>query len=213
MSRAAAFRILCGSLTLGLGLVRVISGLSYVGGLSGGDSLSMWVMSAWGFALACCGAWLIRGHSKGKALVFTRDRRRLIVVGFLVALVVGLLVYLMAFVDDGGGAVTRQMMLQTMFANLFASIPFTLFDREGYRERDAPVPLRPAQRKRVRSRILLVAAAGVLFISGRIFFDQQLDRWWEGFLTNAGMAFIGAAVALGYRLRKAPRLDPEPETR
>ena len=211
MSRAAAFRILCGSLTLGLGLVSVISGLSIVGGLSGRDVLTMG-MSAWGLGLAGAGMWLIRGRSKGKALVFVRDRRRLIIVGVLFALVVGLLAYLMVSVDDQR-TVTGQMMLQTMFANLFASIPFLLFDREDYKERDAPVPLRPAQRKRVRSRILLVAAAGVLFIAGRIFFDQQLDRWWEGFLTNAGMAFIGAAVALGYRLRKAPRLDPEPETR
>jgi len=211
VSRAAAFRILCGSLTLGLGLVSVISGLSIVGGLSGRDVLTMG-MSAWGLGLAGAGMWLIRGRSKGKALVFVRDRRRLIIVGVLFALVVGLLAYLMVSVDDQR-TVTGQMMLQTMFANLFASIPFLLFDREDYKERDAPVPLRPAQRKRVRSRILLVAAAGVLFIAGRIFFDQQLDRWWEGFLTNAGMAFIGAAVALGYRLRKAPRLDPEPETR
>lgn len=212
MSRAAAFRILCGSLTLGLGLVSVISGLSIVGGLSGRDVLTIMGMSAWGLGLAGAGMWLIRGRSKGKALVFVRDRRRLIIVGVLFALVVGLLAYLMVSVDDRG-TVTGQMMLQTMFANLFASIPFLLFDREDYKERDAPVPLRPAQRKRVRSRILLVAAAGVLFIAGRIFFDQQLDRWWEGFLTNAGMAFIGAAVALGYRLRKAPRLDPEPERR
>lgn len=212
MSRAAAFRILCGSLTLGLGLVSVISGLSIVGGLSGRDVLTIMGMSAWGLGLAGAGMWLIRGRSKGKALVFVRARRRLIIVGVLFALVVGLLAYLMVSVDDRG-TVTGQMMLQTMFANLFASIPFLLFDREDYKERDAPVPLRPAQRKRVRSRILLVAAAGVLFIAGRIFFDQQLDRWWEGFLTNAGMAFIGAAVALGYRLRKAPRLDPEPERR
>ena len=212
MSRAAAFRILCGSLTLGLGLVSVISGLSYVGGLYGGESVPIWGMSVWGLGLACAGVWLIKGRSKGKALVFARDRRRLIVVGVMAALIVVLLVYLMAFVDDGG-TVTRQMMLQTMFANLFASIPFLLFDREDYKERDVPVPLRPAQRKRARSRIMLIAGVGALFIDGRIFFDQHVDRWWEGFLTNVGMACIGAAVALGYRLRKAPRLEPDPERR
>lgn len=212
MSRAAAFRILCGSLTLGLGLVSVISGLSIVGGLSGRDVLTIMGMSAWGLGLAGAGMWLIRGRSKGKALVFVRDRRRLIIVGVLFALVVGLLAYLMVSVDDRG-TVTGQMMLQTMFANLFASIPFLLFDREDYKERDAPVPLRAAQRKRARTRVILIAGGGAALVAGRIFFDQQLDRWWEGFLTNAGMAFIGAAVALGYRLRKAPRLDPDQETR
>lgn len=211
MSRAAAFRILCGSLTLVLGLVSVMSGLSYVGGLSGRDVFTILGMSAWGLGLACAGVWLIRGRSKGKAVVFARDRRRLIIVGVLFVLVVGLLAYLMVSVDDGG-PVTGQMMLQTMFANLFASIPFLLFDREDYKERDTPVPLRPAQRKRARSRMMLIAGVGALFVAGRIFFDQQLDRWWEGFLTNAGMACIGAAAALGYRLRKAPRLEPDAET-
>lgn len=102
MSRAAAFRILCGSLTLGLGLVSVISGLSIVGGLSGRDVLTIMGMSAWGLGLAGAGMWLIRGRSKGKALVFVRDRRRLIIVGVLFALVVGLLAYLMVSVDDRG---------------------------------------------------------------------------------------------------------------
>lgn len=58
-----------------------------------------------------------------------------------------------------------------------------------------------------------VKVVGAVFIAGRIFFDHPLDRWWEGFLTNAGMALIGTAGALGYRLRKAPRLEPDPERR
>lgn len=84
---------------------------------------------------------LIRGRSKGKVIVFVRDRRRIVSVAFMAILVVGLLIFLMSQPSIEDDAVWWPLMLQIMFANLFASLPFMLFDREGYKERVAPVQL------------------------------------------------------------------------
>jgi hypothetical protein len=203
----SVFRILCGCLTLGLSLLCVFASFGHAITMSGRDALSLWVFFVWGTGLAIAGVWLIRGRSKGKAIVFAWDRRRIITVSLMAILVVGLLIFLVNQPSVADDAIWWPLILQTMFANLFASLPFLLFDREDYKERNAPVQLDSAQRRKVRRRAIFVAVAGALMFVAGIAAGQQVDSWLEDILVQAGTAVLAAAVAVGYRLRKTRPRD------
>jgi peptidoglycan/LPS O-acetylase OafA/YrhL len=165
----------------------------------------MWIFFLWGLGLAWGGVWLIRGRSKGKAIVFARDRKRLVAVALLAILVVGLLIFLMSQPSLTDDAVWWPLMLQTMFANLFASLPFALFDREDYKERREPAQLDTAGRRKVRQRTILVVVVGGLMLTAGLTVGQQMDPWWEDVLVRLGVGLLACAAVLGYKLRKSSR--------
>jgi hypothetical protein len=201
----ALFRILCGCLTLGLSLVCVFASFRSATTMTGQDALTMWIFFLWGLGLAWGGVWLIRGRSKGKAIVFARDRKRLVAVALLAILVVGLLIFLMSQPSLTDDAVWWPLMLQTMFANLFASLPFALFDREDYKERREPAQLDTAGRRKIRQRTILVVVVGGLMLTAGLTVGQQMDPWWEDVLVRLGVGLLACAAVLGYKLRKSSR--------
>jgi hypothetical protein len=200
----APFRIFCGCLTLALSLICVVSSFSHATTMSGQDAVTMWGFFLWGVGLAWGGIWLIRGHSKGKRIVFARSWKRLLVAALLALLVVGMLLFLLSLPSVKDDAVWWPIMLQTMFANLFGTLPFVLFDREDYKEPRQPARLDAAGRRKVRHRIILVVIVGGLMLTAGLTVGQQIDRWWEDLLVRLGVGLLAGAAVLGFRLRKAP---------
>lgn len=197
----ALLRILCGSLTLGLSLVCVYTSFSRAIEVPGRDAITSWIFFAWGSALAIGGAWLIRGRSKGKVIVFARDRKRLIVVASLAILVVGMLIYFASqssMTDDE----EWPFLLQTMFAVLFASVFFLLFDREDFREQAEPKPLSVEGRRKVKRLVIIMVLVGALMFTTGIVADIQVDSWWSEGLYRLGTALLAVGAVMGFQLRK-----------
>lgn len=197
----ALFRILCGSLTLGLSLVCVYASFSRAIEVTGRDAVTSWIFFAWGSAVAIGGVWLIRGRSKGKTIVFARDRKRLIVVASLAILVVGMLIYFAgqpSMTEDEGWP----FLLQTMFAVLFASVFFLLFDREDYREQAQAKPLTVEGRRKARRLLIIMVLIGALMFTTGIVADIQVDSWWSEGLYRLGTALLAAGAVLGFQLRR-----------
>jgi hypothetical protein len=210
----APFRIVSGCFTLGLGLLCVFASFTHAISMTGKDALTLWFFFAWGLALALGGLWLIRGRSKGKSIVLVLDRKRVMSASFLAILVVGLLIFLigqLSIKDDPWWP----LILQTMFANLFASLPFMLFDREDHKERDAPVQLDAAGRRKVRRRLLVITVSGGLMFAAGIAADVQVETWWADALVRIGSALLAAGAVLGCRLKKNPATGsgPDPTSR
>lgn len=199
----APLRILCGCLTLALSLICVVTSFSRASTMTGQDALTLWIFFLWGLGLAWGGVWLIRGRSKGKAIVFARDWRRLLLAALLALMVVGMLIFFLSQPSIRDDAVWWPLMLQTMFANLFGSLPLILFDREDYKERGEPARLDAAGQRKVRRRIILVAVGGGLMLTAGITVGQQLDQWWADILVQLGIALLAGAAFLGYRLKKS----------
>jgi peptidoglycan/LPS O-acetylase OafA/YrhL len=199
--RGALFRILCGSLTLGLSLVCVYASFSRAIEVTGRDAVTSWIFCAWGSAVAIGGVWLIRGRSKGKAIVFARDRKRLIVVALMAILVIGMLIYFASqssMTDDE----EWPFLLQTMFAVLFASVFFLLFDREDYREQARAKPLTAEGRRKAKRLLIIMVLIGALTFTTGIVADIQVDSWWSEGLYRLGTALLAAGAVLGFQLRK-----------
>jgi hypothetical protein len=207
-TRGTLLRMASGGLTLGLSLVCVISCLPNLGTMSGTGRLTIWGFFLWGLFLASAGVWLIRGRSKGKALVFVRDRRRLVLVGVLAVAVVGLLMYFLTLPADGDDAIWKPLGIRTMFANLFGSIPFMLFDREDYAKKDPPLRWDQAMRRKAKRTILFLVVAGLLFMPAGLYLAASVHPWWDVLSRVAAACWAGAAV-LGYRLKKAPFPEPD----
>lgn len=197
----ASLRVLCGSLTLGLSLLCIYASFSRAIEVTGRDAVTSWFFFGWGTAMAFGGAWLIRGRSKGRAIVFARDRRRLIVVASLAVLVVGLLVYL---VNQSSMTEDEEwpFLLQTMFAILFASVFFLLFDREDYKERAKPKPLTAAGRRKAKRFLIIIILVGALTFTTGIVADIQVDTWWSEGLYRLGTALLASGAVIGFGLRK-----------
>jgi hypothetical protein len=199
--RGALFRVLCGILTLGLSLVCVYASFSRAIEVTGRDAVTSWIFFAWGSAVALGGVWLIRGRSKGKAIVFARDRQRLVVVASLAVLVVGMLIYFASqssMTDDEGWP----FLLQTMFAVLFASVFFLLFDREDYRQQARAKPLTAEGRRKAKHSLIIMIVIGTLTFTTGIVAEIQVESWWSEGLYRLGTALLAAGAVLGFQLRK-----------
>lgn len=203
----APLRVFCGSLTLALSLICVVTSFSRASTMTGQDVLTIWGFFLWGLGLVWGGVWLIRGRSKGKAIVLARDWKRLLAATLMALLVVGMLIFFMSQPSLRNDAVWWPLILQTMFANLFASLPLILFDREDYKERREPARLDAAGRRKVRQRIILVAIVGGLMLVAGLTVGQQLDKWWTDIIVQLGIGLLAGAAVLGYRLKKSPRPD------
>ena len=199
----APFRIFCGCLTLALSLICVVSSFSHANTMTGQDAVTIWGFFVWGLGLAWGGIWLIRGRSKGRRIVFVRGWKRLAAVGIFALLVVGMLLFFLSLPSVRDDAVWWPLMLQTMFANLFGSLPLILFDREDYQEPRQPARLDAAGRRKVRHRIILVAIVGGSMLTAGLAVGQQIDQWWEDLLVRLGVGLLAGAAVLGFRLRKA----------
>ncbi|MGN7250190.1 hypothetical protein [Arthrobacter sp. SAFR-014] len=173
--------------------------------MTGQDAVTIWGFFLWGLGLAWGGIWLIRGRSKGKRIVFARDWKRLLVAALLALLVVGMLLFLLSLPSVKDDAVWWPLILQTMFANLFGSLPLMLFDREDYKEQGEPDRLDAPRRRKVRQRIILVAVVGGLMLAAGLTVGKQIDQWWQDLLIRLGVGLLAGAAVLGYRLGKAPR--------
>lgn len=204
----APLRILCGCLTLALSLICVVTSFTRASTMTGQDALTIWGFCLWGAGLAWGGVWLIRGRSKGKAIVLATDWKRLSASVLLALLVVGMLVFFMSQPSFRDDAVWWPLILQTMFANLFASLPFTLFDREDYKERSEPARLDAAGRRKIKQRIILAAIVGGSMLTAGLTVGQQMDQWWEDLLVRIGAAVLACAAVLGYKLRKSSHPAP-----
>jgi hypothetical protein len=198
----ALLRIVCGSLTLGLSLLCVYASFNRAIAVTGRDALTFWGFFVWGLALAFGGLWLMRGRSKGKAIIFARDRKRLLLVALMAALVVGMLIYFakgLSFENDD----EWPLLLQTMFANLFASLFFLPFDREDYKERDEPKQWSVVGRQKAKRLLIITLLVGVFMLIVGIVADVQVESWWVEGLHRIGGALLGTGAVLGYRLRKS----------
>ena len=145
-------RILCASVTLCLSLLCVYSSFSSAISATGTDALTLWFFFAWGLGLVCGGVWLLRGRSQGEMIIFAPDRNRIMLFAFMFAGIVGLLIFLVSQPSIENDP-WWPLILQTMFAVLFASLPFLLFDRADYRERNKPTALNGSQRQRMRKQL------------------------------------------------------------
>lgn len=197
------FRTLCGAITLGLSLVCVLSSLPYLTTTSGSEQLTIWGFFLWGAGLAVGGAWLIRGRSKGRDIVFVRDRRRLLTVAALTVVVVGMAIFFATLPAEEGDTFDASLAYRTMFANLFATLPFMLFDREGHQQSTTPMPQDPAGRQRVKRRIGLLVLAGVVAWPAGVVLGELVHPWFEEILPRLAAGLLAAAAVLGYRLRKS----------
>ncbi|MUN63358.1 hypothetical protein GMA12_09440 [Kocuria sediminis] len=195
------FRTLCGAITLGLSLVCVISSLPYLTTTSGSDQLTIWAFFLWGLGLAAGGAWLVRGRSKGQDIVLVLDRKRLLTVAAMTVVVVGMAVFFTTLPAEEGSTFDASLGYRTMFANLFATLPFMLFDQEDDQERAAPLPQDAAGRQRVTRRILLLVLAGVVAWPVGVLLGVLVHPWFEEILPRLAAGLLVAAAVLGYRLR------------
>ena len=205
------FRTLCGAITLGLSLVCVISSLPYLTTTSGSEQLTIWGFFLWGAGLAVGGAWLIRGRSKGQEIVFVRDRKRLLAVAAMTVLVVGLAIFFATLPAGEDSTFDASLGYRTMFANLFATLPFLLFDREDHQERTAALPQDATGRQKVKRRIGLLVIAGVLAWPAGVVLGELVHPWFEEILPRLAAGLLVAAAVLGYRLKKSrsPGTDPD----
>lgn len=197
------FRTLCGAITLGLSLVCVLSSLPYLTTTSGSEQLTIWGFFLWGLGLAVGGVWLIRGRSKGKDIVFVRDRKRLLTVAAMSIVVIGMAIFFAGLPAEEGSAFDASLGYRTMFANLFATLPFLLFDREDHRERTAPLPQDATGRQKVKRRILLLVIVGVLAWPAGVVLGELGHPWFEEILPRLAAGLLVAAAVLGYRLKKS----------
>jgi hypothetical protein len=197
------FRTLCGAITLGLSLVCVLSSLPYLTTTSGSEQLTIWGFFLWGAGLAVGGAWLIRGRSKGKDIVFVRDRKRLLTVAAMSVVVIGMAIFFATLPAEEGGAFDASLGYRTMFANLFATLPFLLFDRQDHQERTAPLPQDAGGRQKVKRRILVLVIAGVLAWPAGVVLGELVHPWFEEILPRLAAGLLAAAAVLGYRLKKS----------
>ncbi|GAA1750649.1 hypothetical protein [Kocuria aegyptia] len=197
------FRTLCGAITMGLSLVCVLSSLPYLTTTSGSEQLTIWGFFLWGLGLAVGGAWLIRGRSKGQDIVLVRERKRLVTVAAMTVAVVGMAIFFAGLPAEEGGAFDASLGYRTMFANLFATLPFLLFDREGHQERTAPLPQDAGGRGKVKRRIGLLVLAGVLAWPAGVVLGELVHPWFEEILPRLAAGLLVAAAVLGYRLRKS----------
>ena len=205
------FRTLCGAITLGLSLVCVFSSLPYLTTTSGSDQRTIWGFFLWGLGLAAGGVWLIRGRSKGQDIVFVRDRKRLLTVGAMTVLVVGLAVFFAGLPAEEGEVFDASLGYRTMFANLFATLPFLLFDREDHQERSSPSPSGRTGRLKMKRRILVLVIAGVLAWPAGVVLGELVHPWFEEILPRLAVGLLVAAAVLAYRLKKSrpPGADPD----
>ncbi|MEX5272217.1 hypothetical protein [Kocuria sabuli] len=204
------FRTLCGAITLGLSLVCVLSSLPYLTTTSGSEQLTIWGFFLWGAGLAVGGAWLIRGQSRGKDIVFVRDRKRLLTMAAMTVLVIVMAIFFATLPAEEGSAFDASLGYRTMFANLFATLPFLLFDREDHQKRTEPVPQDATGRGKVKRRILLLIVAGVLAWPAGIVLGELVHPWFEEILPRLATGLLIAAAVLGYRLKKSR--PPGPDT-
>ncbi|GEO97014.1 hypothetical protein [Kocuria turfanensis] len=205
------FRTLCGAITFGSSLVCVFSSLPYPTTTSGSEQLTIWGFFLWGAGLAVGGAWLIRGRSKGQDLVLVRDRKRLLTVAAMTVLVVGLAVFFATLPAGEDSTFDASLGYRTMFANLFASLPLLLFDRQEHPERTAPLPQDAVGRGKVKRRIWLLVLAGVVAWPAGLVLGELVHPWFEEILPQLGTGLLAGAAVLGYRLRKSrsPGTGPE----
>lgn len=157
----------------------------------------------WGLGLAVGGAWLIRGRSKGQEIVFGRDRKRLLTVAALTVAVIGMAIIFAGLPAEEGGAFDASLGYRTMFANLFATLPFLLFDREDRQERTAPLPQDATGRQKVKRRIGLLIVAGVLAWPAGVVLGELVHPWFEEIRPHLAVGLLVAAAVLGYRLKKS----------
>lgn len=200
----APLRVFCGILTVGLSLVCVYSSFGAALTSTGNDSPTYWIFFVWGLAVACGGVRLLIGRSKGMPIVLVRERKRLVPAAVLFVVIIGMLAYFagLPLTEDDP---SWPLMLQTMFAVLFASLPFMLFDRADYRERNKSVPLNNARRRKMRRTIILLAVLGGVMAIGGILAGMQGDAWWVEGLLRLGFLLLSASAVLGFQLKKAAR--------
>lgn len=196
-----AIRILCGSLTLGLSLVCVYASFSRAIEVTGRDAVTYWIFFAWGSAVAVAGVWLIRGRSKGKAIVFARDRTRLIIVASLAALVVGMLIY---FANQPTMTNDEEwpLLLRTMFAVLFASLFFVPFDREDYKEQVKPKPWSTEGKRKAKRLLIIMVLIGALTFTVGVVTAIRIDSWWPEGLYRLGAVLLTSGAVIAFQLRK-----------
>lgn len=204
---AASFRVLSGCFSLALSLVCVVSSFRFATTMAGTDAVTLWIFFLWGLGLVVGSVWLIRGRSKGKAVVFAKDRKRLAIAAALTLVVVGMLIYTASQPSLREDRVWWPIILQTMFANLFASLPFALFDREDYKQRQEPTKLDAEARRKVGQRIIVVAVVGAVLLTTGIAVGLQVDSWWQDMLVQLGVALLAATAFLWYRFRRSIRGD------
>ncbi|MEX5295683.1 hypothetical protein QYM41_10415 [Kocuria sp. CPCC 205268] len=204
------FRTLCGAITLGLSLVCVFSSLPYLTTTSGSEQLTIGGFFLWGAGLAVGGAWLIRGRSKGQDLVLVRDRKRLVTVAAMTVLVVGLAIFFATLPAGEDSTFDASLGYRTMFADLFASLPLLLFDRQEHPERTSPLPQDGPGRDKVKRRILLLIIAGVVAWPAGVALGELVYPWFEELLPRLGTGLLAAAAVLGYRLRKSRARGTDP---
>lgn len=201
-TEGAPLRIACGLVSLSLSLVCVFSSFVAALGQSGSDAMTLWGFFAWGAGLAGASVWLIRGRSKGQPIVLVRDRRRILLTGVLAAVVVGLLIFMVTTISLEGDE-WWPLILQTMFAVLFGTLPFLLFDRADYEERNRPVQPTAGQRRKIRRRIIAMSVAGGVAFAVGIIVASQGVAWWAEGLYRAGIILLGVSAVLAFQLRKA----------
>jgi hypothetical protein len=198
---------LSGCFSLVLSLICVVSSFRYATTMADQDAVMLWFFFLWGLGLAGGSVWLIRGRSKGQAVVFAKDWKRLVIAAALTLVVVGMLIYMASQPSLRDDRVWWPILLQTMFAILFASVPFVLFDREDYKERQVPTKLDAEGRRRVGQRIIVVAAVGAVLLTSGIGVGLQIDSWWQEMLVQLGVALLAASVFLWFRLGRSNRRD------
>lgn len=209
---AAPFRVLSGCLSLGLSSICVVSSFRYATTMAGRDAVTLWFFFLWGLGLVVGSVWLIRGRSRGKAVVFAKDWKRLVTFAALTLIVVGMLIYMASQPSLREDRVWWPIMLQTMFANLFASLPLVLFDREDYKERLEPTKLDAEGRRKVGQRIIVIAVVGAVLLTSGIAVGLQTDSWWQDMMVQLGVALLATTVFLWYRLRRSSRRDSGTES-
>lgn len=196
------FRVICGVVSLCLSLVSVYSGFTGALGQGGRDSLTLWVFFAWGAGLAGLSVWLIRGGFKGQPIVLVRERRRILLVLFLAAAVVGLLIYFLTLPNKEQDE-SWPLMVWTMFPVLFASLPIMLFDRADAREREGPAPMTAGQRRKAGRRLIVLGVSGAFAFALGLVAEIQTEPWWSEGLYRLGIILLSVSAVLAFQLRKA----------
>ena len=127
----------------------------------------------------------------------------------MTVLVVGLAVFFATLPAGEDSTFDASLGYRTMFANLFASLPLLLFDRQEHPERTAPLPQDGPGRGKVKRRILLVIAGVVAWPAG-LALGELVHPWFEEILPRLGTGLLAAAAVLGYRLRKSRAQGTDP---
>jgi hypothetical protein len=116
--------------------------------------------------------------------------------------VIGLLVFSLSQPSITSEEQWRPLVLQTVFASLFASLPFVLFDRDDYRERNKPVQFTAEGDRKTRKRLLIVLVLGGLMLVAGITAGLQAETWWAGALIRVGAVVAATSAVLVYQLTK-----------